>query len=109
MPCPFGLVEKNGVNSLVSTSLLMPAPVSPISSINGEAEVRMLMCPFASMLSAEFLMILISTCSNREMSSSTVGFSSHKSMVSSMSLLWQMFSMNVLHATTRSFSFASSS
>ena len=45
IPCPLGLVEKKGLNSLVSTSLLIPAPVSAISNIVGDTEVRIKISP----------------------------------------------------------------
>jgi hypothetical protein len=39
MPCPFGFVEKNGLNSFFCVSSDMPSPVSAISSIAGDDEV----------------------------------------------------------------------
>ena len=47
IPWPLGLVEKKGVNNLVSTSLEMPRPVSATSSMTGEVETK-LFTPFFS-------------------------------------------------------------
>ena len=73
MPCPLGLVEKNGVKSFVAVSLSIPLPSSDISRDKGLEDVRNVIFRFSPIDSAEFLTMFISTCSNNTLSSITSG------------------------------------